>query len=263
MMFSKVPNLRIESKGSTCYERDCEITDEFIDYIDKERNEPFFSLLFYDLAHGCELPAEKNTTFTPAWAFPDYLALNNSIDPMPFWNLYRNSLFQIDSLVGRVLTALEERDMLRNTVIVMTGDHGQEFNENKKNFWGHGSNFSPVQVRVPFMLFDAEKAVEVYKYRTTHYDVATTLLKEYLGVENPVTDLGVGQLMTDPCNRDWHYVGDYGNYAFVMDSDMRVLEKKHSGYIEVYDSLVNPIEGYKYNAVDLNKKIMDINRFYK
>ncbi len=263
MMFSNVPNLRIESKGATCYDRDCEITDEFIDYLDGEREKPFFSFLFYDLAHGCELPVEKNRRFTPAWDFPDYLALNNNMNPTPFWNLYRNSLFQIDSLVGCVLTELEERKLLDNTVVVITGDHGQEFNENKKNYWGHSSNFSPVQVRVPFICFDAAKAARLYKHRTTHYDIATTLLKEYLGVQNPVSDLGVGQLMTDSCNRDWHYVGDYGNYAFVMDADMRILEKKHSGYIEVYDSLVNPLDGYRYNAVELNKKIIDLNRFYK
>lgn len=263
MFFSNIPDLRIESEGSTVYDRDCDITEDFIDYIDSGRKEPFFSFLFYDLAHGCEMPAERNHPFTPAWEYPDYLELNNETDPIPFWNLYRNSLFQIDSLAGKVLTKLEEKKLLGNTIVIITGDHGQEFNENKKNYWGHGSNFSPVQIRVPFIIFDAEKSIETYRHRTTHYDVAPTLMKEYLGVKNPIGDIAVGHLMTDPCNRDWHYVGDYGNYAFVMDSELRVLEKEHSGLVEVYDSLVNPIDGYRYNAKELNDRILELNRFYK
>ena len=264
MMFSNVPDLRIESEGNTVYDRDCDITNDFISYINnKEEDKPFFSFLFYDLAHGCEMPAERNHPFKPAWDYPDYLKLNNDLDPTPFWNLYRNSLFQIDSLVGRVLTKLEEKNLLEKTVVIITGDHGQEFNENKKNYWGHGSNFSPVQIRIPFMIFDADKAKQIYRHRTTHYDVAPTLLKEYLGVKNPIEELGIGHLITDSCNRDWHYVGDYGNYAFVIDSDMRVLEKEHSGFVEVYDSLVNPIDNYKYDHKKLNDKIIELNRFYK
>lgn len=263
MMFSNVPDLRIESEGKTVYDRDCDITNDFISYIDNKEDGPFFSFLFYDLAHGCEMPAERNYPFKPAWDFPDYLKLNNDIDPTPFWNLYRNSLFQIDSLVGRVLDKLEEKNLLDNTVVIITGDHGQEFNENKKNYWGHGSNFSPVQIRIPFMMFDAGKAIETYNHRTTHYDLAPTLMKEYLGVKNPVEEIGVGYILTDRRNRDWHYVGDYGNYAFVIDSCMRVLEKEHSGFVEVYDSLVNPLDNYKYDTHKLNNKIIELNRFYK
>lgn len=263
MMFSNVPNLRIESEGKTCYDRDCDMTNDFIDYLDGEHREPFFSFLFYDLAHGCEMPAERNFPFKPAWDYPDYLKLTNEMDPTPYWNLYCNSLYQIDLLIGKVLNKLKEEDLLENTLIIITGDHGEEYNENKKNYWGHGSNFSPVQIRIPFIIFDASKNINTYYHRTTHYDLAPTIMKEYLGVKNPIADFSVGHLLTDSCNRDWHYVGDYGNYAFVIDDEMRVLEKKHSGFVEVYDSLVNPLDNYKYNVKELNNKIIELNRFYK
>lgn len=44
---------------------------------------------------------------------------------------------------------------------------------------------------------------------------------------------------------------------------MRILEKEHSGFVEVYDSLVNPIDNYKYDHKKLNDKIIELNRFYK
>lgn len=262
LMFSNVPDLRVESKGKTVYDRDCEITDEFMQYADTIKNKPFFAFLFYDLAHGYEMPDDKKTHFTPSWKYADYLALNNDTDPVPFWNLYRNSLYQVDSLVGCVLDKLEEKKMLDNTVVVLTGDHGQEFNENKKNYFGHGSNYSPAQIRVPFFVFDAEKAAKVCKHRTTHYDLSATLLKEYLGVQNPVADLGCGHLLSDSCSRDYHIVGDDVNYAFILENDMTILEKKFSGRMEVYDSLMNPLDDYKIDALRLNKAILRLNEFY-
>lgn len=265
MLFANVPDLRIESKGKSVYDRDCEITDEFVAYVNGGAggNRPFYSLLFYDLAHGYELPAEKTTHFTPSWKFADYLALNNDTDPTPFWNLYRNCLFQIDSLVGHVIDCLEEKKLLDNTVVVITGDHGQEFNENKKNYWGHNSNYSPVQLRVPLLYFDASKAATVCRHRTTHYDIAPTLLKSVLGVGNDVADLGVGHLLDDSCSRDWHMVGDNANYAFIREGDNVIIEKKYSGYIDVYDSLMNIRDDYKINARELNDVILGLNRFYK
>ena len=264
LLFANVPDLRIESKGKTVYERDCEITNEFISYInEREGNRPFYSLLFYDLAHGYELPADKLTRFTPTWKFADYLALNNDTDPTPFWNLYRNCLFQIDSLVGRVINSLEEKKLLDNTVIVITGDHGQEFNENKKNFWGHNSNYSPVQLRVPLLYFDAARAAAVRRYRTTHYDIAPTLLKNVLGVQNDTRDLGIGHMLEDSCSRDWHIVGDNTNYAFIREGDNVIIEKKYSGYIDVYDSLMNLRDDYEINAREFNDVILKLNKLYK
>jgi membrane-anchored protein YejM (alkaline phosphatase superfamily) len=169
----------------------------------------------------------------------------------------------VDSLVGRVLDCLEEKQLLENTIVLITGDHGQEFNENKKNFWGHNSNYSPVQLRVPLLYYDATQAPAVHRYRTTHYDVAPTLLKNVLGVKNDVSDLGVGHLLTDSCSRDWHIVGDNTNYAFIRSGNNMILEKKYSGYIDVYDSLMNICDDYEIPAVELNKAIMELNKIYK
>lgn len=87
---------------------------------------------FYDLAHGYEVPKDKLYRFQPSWEFADYMKLNNDIDPTPFLNLYYNCVAEADSLVGCVLHKLEEKKLLDNTLVIITGDHGQEFNENHK-----------------------------------------------------------------------------------------------------------------------------------
>jgi hypothetical protein len=56
------------------------------------------------------------------------------MDPTPFFNLYKNSAYYVDSLVGRIIDDLKRNGRLNNTMVIITGDHGQEFNDNKKNY---------------------------------------------------------------------------------------------------------------------------------
>ena len=58
--------------------------------------------------------------------------LDSDYDPLPFINRYKTSLHFIDSLVGKVLSRLAKEKLLERTMIVITGDHAQEFNENGK-----------------------------------------------------------------------------------------------------------------------------------
>lgn len=264
ILFSKVPNLRTHTSGETVYDRDCRITTDYLQALDTlgSGTQPFFSFLFYDLAHGIELSKDKLYRFKPTWEFADYMKLDNNIDPTPFLNLYYNCMAEVDSLAGCVLQKLAEKKLLDNTLVIITGDHGQEFNENHKNYWGHGSNYSPVQTHIPFLLYDPGKPLHTYRHATTHYDFVPTLMTEVLGVTSPPSDYSMGHLLTDTCSRNWHVVGDYLDYAFIVDNHT-ILEKQPSGCIEISDSLLNPLEDYKIDTRKLNEAILSINRFYK
>ncbi|MBK9224510.1 MAG: sulfatase-like hydrolase/transferase [Flavobacterium sp.] len=87
----------------------------------------------------------------------NFLDLNDDYNPKQLINRYKNSLHFVDSLVGKVLLNLEKRGSLKNTIVVITSDHGQEFNDNKKGYWQHGGNFSDYQIGVPLLVFDASK----------------------------------------------------------------------------------------------------------
>nr|WP_237729042.1 sulfatase-like hydrolase/transferase [Vibrio fluvialis] len=96
--------------------------------------------MFYDSAHATEFPADMEPHFTPSWNRVDHIKLDNDFNPEPYRNRYRNALYYIDGQIERVLNAVEAQGGLENTIIVITSDHGQEFNDNHKNYWGHGSN---------------------------------------------------------------------------------------------------------------------------
>ena len=112
-------------------------------------------------------------------------------------------------------------------------------------------------------ILDGEDACNgFYHHRTTHYDFAPTLMNKVLGVTNPPSDYSMGHLITDTCPRNWHIVGDNLNYAFIVENHT-ILEKHPSGYIEISDSALNPLENYKIDNRKLNEAILSLNRFYK
>lgn len=264
VIFPKEKDVRLETEGNSCLERDTRITKDYIEDLKQSVNSstPTISFLFYDLPHSFELPKEKLNHFQPSWEYADYSVLNNESDPTPFWNLYRNTCYEADILVGQVLEALKETGAEDNTYIIISGDHGQEFNENKKNYWGHNGNFSQPQVGVPLVVHVPGAKAKKYTHRTTHYDIVPTLMRNVFGVMNPESDYCMGHQLTDEQSRDWHVVGSDLNYAFILPGDT-ILEKTASGGLDIYDSKMNIISDYKINMKSFNEAVEKLNHFIK
>ena len=262
-VFKEVPNLNIEGHGKTTYDRDCDVTRRLLADLDKnDGKKPFFSFIFYDLNHSIRLTKDKLYRFQPSWDYAHYTELNNNSDPTLFWNLYCNCSAEVDSLAGLIYKKLEQKGLLDNTIVMITGDHGQEFNENHKNYWGHNSNFSKIQIGVPFLFYYPGCKHTDVAYRTTHYDVTATLLPMLFGVTNPSSDFSFGHPLHDATPRTWHVAGSDINTAFIVDKDV-IIEQKSTGYMEITDAHLNPINNYKINAVELNKAIQHLHYFYK
>lgn len=69
--------------------------------------------------------------------------------------LYLAEVESVDERVGYLIAALEERQLLDNTIILFTSDHGEQFGEHGE--FGHGgfgltSNFYDVLLRVPLII---------------------------------------------------------------------------------------------------------------
>ncbi|MDA3897801.1 MAG: sulfatase-like hydrolase/transferase [Desulfobacteraceae bacterium] len=64
--------------------------------------------------------------------------------------LYKKEVETVDERLGFILKALKYRNVLDNTFIIFTSDHGELFGE--KNQWGHGQNYFEKLVRVPLIV---------------------------------------------------------------------------------------------------------------
>lgn len=264
VIFRRAKSVAVETPGQTPFDRDTTLAANFIrDNSGTARSRrPRFSFLFFDLPHSFSLPRERNTTFRPAWQYADYTRLSRDLDPTPFYNLYRNCCREDDRLLGRILDCLEAGGAMGRTIVVLTGDHSQEFNENHKNYWGHNSNFSVHQTGVPLIVHWPGCKPATLHHRTTHYDIVPTLLHRTLGVDSPDSLYSMGSDLDDPTPRTWHIVGSNLNYAFIVGGDT-ILEKTADGSLQVWDPSMNAVGNYHLNPKAFEKAVGKLNKFFK
>lgn len=155
------------------------VTGQVMDRL-KQREEdkkPFAIFAFYSCTH---LPYRTPREYAELWSDPDYkgphqhmLALNvdefiGNVDIGKKWEklprkeveqisaLYDGCVRMFDDCVGRVMQTLDESDLRDNTIVLVTGDHGDDLFEPNTTF-GHGMTFNggdqnnnvPCVMRVP------------------------------------------------------------------------------------------------------------------
>lgn len=264
-IFRNVKNLTTQTEGETAWKRDEQITENWLtftkEYSSNSSKNPFFGFLFYDLPHAFKLPSDFVRPFNPSWAFADYLNLNNDSNPEQFFNLYKNCLYYDDLLVGKILDDLKSKNLLDNTLVIITSDHGQEFNDNHQNYWGHGSNYSQTQIKVPFIFWGKGAPSHQFKHKTTHYDVVPTLMESYLGVKNPISDYSIGKQLTDSTKLKWLFVGTKEDFGILYDR--KILSIKLNRNYTITDSVLNKLNNEPFNAEFMNNVLKEVNRFYK
>ena len=225
-VFANVDSPRLRSEGDGPAAWDADLTRDFLAYLDARPDaEPFFALLFYDSPHSFQMPADYPLVFQPSAQHVNYLQLNARSDDVPVRNRYRNSVHYVDSLVGQALDAVVARGLLENTIIVITGDHGQEFNDNGRNFWGHSSNFTRYQTGVPMLLYWPGAQPTVVDHLTTHFDVVPTLMREHLGCEAASDTFSVGRSLFKRGGRDPLVLSEYADFAIVHHDRIAVVRE--------------------------------------
>lgn len=143
------------------------LTDEAIKAIDANRNRPFFMYLAYNAPH------------TPLQATrEDYEALSHVEDHT--MRVYAAMIRSLDRNVGRVLTALKEKGLDENTLVVFTSDNGGAhyigLDDLNKPYRGWKATFYEGGIRVPFFMRWPGKihAGSTYAAPISHFDIFAT-----------------------------------------------------------------------------------------
>lgn len=177
------------------------VTDQVIDRIRQRAadRQPFLLFGYYSCTH---LPYKTPTHYAKLWTDPKYegphkheLALNvdqfiGGTDINEKWSklpreeveqitaLYDGCVRMFDDSVGRVVAELEKQGMLEDTIILITGDHGDDLFEPNCTF-GHGTTFNGGDQanRVPAILHvPGLKQPQRHAGLTRTLDFAPTLL---------------------------------------------------------------------------------------
>lgn len=246
-IFAGIPNIRMRSEGSRPWEWDRDLTTDFKSFLENRKHDkPFFAFLFYDSPHSFDMPPDYPVPFLPNGKRVNYLDLHGLKDARAFYNRYLNSVHYVDTLIGEALELIEEHGLLENSVVLITGDHGQEFNDTKRDYWGHGSNYTRYQTGVPLMVYAPELEPRVYTHRTSHFDVVPTLLQTYFGCHSPVPDYSVGHSLFSEGGRDVLLMSEYSDFAIVQPDRIAVV-REHGmdlvdaeNYVELDDVALAP-----------------------
>jgi uncharacterized protein len=170
--------------------RDQAIVDHWKTFVDSAGSEPFFSWTLFDSSHVKYYFPPEFAKFEPYAKDVSYRELSITEQrKIEARNRYRNAVLYEDSLVKKMLDHLREKGLLDSTVVIVSGDHGEEFYEN--GYWTHGGGCTPQVVRVPLIVHVPGKAPGQFTKVTSHHDIVPTLM-EMLGAKNPSSDYAVG-----------------------------------------------------------------------
>jgi uncharacterized protein len=111
-------------------------------------------------------------------------------DSVVLSNSYRNAIYFDDFLIGQVLDKIRMNGLLKDIIIIITGDHGEEFYE--AGNWGHTSDYSKYQSRVSFIMYVPGIAHGEVTYPTSHLDVTQTIFR-ILGYTTPPSAYSQGK----------------------------------------------------------------------
>jgi hypothetical protein len=260
-VFSDVDPIRLLSDGAGPADRDRDLTDDFLSFLKSRTSQaPFFAFLFYDSPHSFEFPPEYPLAFQPSADHVNYFELKSGAQTQPVRNRYLNSVHYVDSLVGRALSAMTERGLLSNSVIIITSDHGQEFNDNGRNYWGHSSNFTRYQTGVPLLLHAPELPPAVERHRTTHFDIAPTLMSKYLGCTAPFSSYSVGRSLFEPGGRETLVMSAYADFAIVQPDLIAVVREQG---MDVLSPEYAELEGAVLTPEAIKAALEQKSRFYR
>lgn len=266
-VFKDIDNLRMRSEGKSPSEKDRNLTNDWLDWFaQKPQDKPSFSFLFYDAPHGYDFPKQYPSHYLPMDKNVNYLALNNDYDEQLLFNRYKNSVHYVDSLIAEVVDSIKQAGEMENTVIIITSDHGQEMNDNKLNYWGHNSNFTDVQVKVPFIVVDlqgeSKQMTQNVNQLTSHFDVAPTIMHNYLGVDSPVSDYSVGiDLYKKQQPRSWILSSNYSGYAII--DDKKIVEVTATGQYQLLDKRNRVNKQLDINYKHVQEALLEMSRFSK
>ena len=131
---------------SDFYQDSQDVNEVAFDWLEQKRDERFFLFLHYMDPHDPYFEHPYNGVGVARVSLPN---------PSPeqaerLETLYRGEIEYLDGNFGKLLAKLEETGLYDDTLIVVTADHGEEFNDHG-GFW-HGLTLYDEQIHVPLLI---------------------------------------------------------------------------------------------------------------
>jgi len=248
-IFSQVPSEQLhELPTGMGWEKDQKNVGNLLKFIDtRDKSRPFFTFMFFESPHARYYFPPESVIRTPYPEDINYFSLSREQLASQIGlikNRYINSVHHLDSQFGRVFDYLKKNELLDSTIVLMLGDHGEEFMEHGR--WGHNSAFTDQQTRTPLVLWVPGMKPLVYEGMSNHMDVIPTLMP-ILGVKNPKRDYTTGINLLSNEVRDHAVLAEWSSTAYIdseakIDMPLAVMAAPHPSVTGPHDEVLTPKE---------------------
>jgi membrane-anchored protein YejM (alkaline phosphatase superfamily) len=154
------------------------MVDHYLEDRSHRGSPPSFDFLALDATHWPYFFPETDAVFQPISRLTsaNHILLSGQ-DLEPIRNNYRNACHFVDAQISRVMEDLNARGELANTIIVLLGDHGEEFDE--RGQMTHSAVFNDYQGRTVLWMHlpDLPPNELPINVPTVHLDVVPTILQ--------------------------------------------------------------------------------------
>lgn len=210
------------------------LVDGVLRWIDRDRDRPFFTLAWTIQAHHpYTAPVPNEIDFFQGGEPPgDTYSLG----------LYLNTLRETDRQIGRLLDGLRERGLADDTLVVITGDHGEAFGH-PHDTYGHGGQLYEENMKVPFILWNPRVFGGSGRSATvgSQIDLNPTIA-DCLGL--PSSAAWQGHSLFDPRRppRAYFYAANTDYLFGVREDDWKYVYNASTGREELFNLATDPDE---------------------
>jgi membrane-anchored protein YejM (alkaline phosphatase superfamily) len=113
--------------------------------------------------------------------------------------------------------------LLENTIVIISSDHGEEFDDTGMGYWGHNGNYSGAQTHVPMIVYWPGKEGADYTYLTSHHDAALTLMQNVFHCVSDPDTYSVGTNLFIPDRKFIYIHGASDDYALATEDNITVF----------------------------------------
>jgi len=164
------------------------ITEKGIKFLEKKRNTPFFLWLHYMETHTPYMPPEKYIEHRyngrditkmknkiVAGTIHERTLLKNHPFEGYFTSLYEGAIKYVDEEIGKIIDLFYRKNWHKNTVLIISSDHGEDLGE-YNFFFNHGMlTFNP-SIKVPLIVYIPDFKPRVITRPISLMDIYPTIL---------------------------------------------------------------------------------------
>ncbi len=211
------------------------LIDRLIQWIDEKPGQPFLAYCWTDQTHNpyMQRPGAERVDFFQGQPPPAHAEALGK---------YLNVLRETDAQLGRLFAALRARGLADDTLVVVTGDHGEAFTD-PHDQQGHGFSVWQEEVNVPFMVWNPRLFPEGGRRSAVggHVDLNPTVA-DVLGAEVPDAWQGHSLFVSGRPERTF-FVASVDDYLLGIREDRwKYIYEATSGRESLFDLAADPDE---------------------